>query len=88
MTVIKKLSKERSVLLISHRLANVVDSVRIYTLQEGRILEGGSHKELLVENGLYAKLYMEQKKLEAYAAGTEEFPKATRRKMEEGVRYA
>ncbi len=88
MTVIKKLSKERSVLLISHRLANVVDSIRIYTLQEGRILEEGSHKELLVKSGLYAKLYLEQKKLEAYAAGTGKFTKATIHKKEEGVKYA
>jgi ABC-type transport system involved in cytochrome bd biosynthesis fused ATPase/permease subunit len=88
MSVIKKLAKERSVLLISHRLANVVDSAQIYTLKDGKIVEGGSHKELLGKNGVYAGLYLEQKKLEAYALGETESKKPVRQMKEEGVRYA
>lgn len=88
MTVIRKLAQTRCVLLISHRLANVVDSVRIYTLKEGLIVEGGSHKELIGKNGVYAGLYLEQKKLESYAQGESDSKAVIRQMKEEGVRYA
>lgn len=88
MTVIRKLAQTRCVLLISHRLANVVDSVRIYTLKEGTIVEGGSHKELIGKNGVYAGLYLEQKKLESYAQGESDSKAVIRQMKEEGVRYA
>lgn len=88
MSVIKKLAEKRSVLLISHRLANVVDSVQIYTLKEGKIAEAGSHKELVGKNGVYAGLYLEQKKLEAYALGESDSKAVIRQMKEEGVRYA
>lgn len=102
--VIKKLAGRRTVLLISHRLANVVDSGRIYVLEEGRIAEEGNHEELLKGNGVYAGLYLGQKALEEYASGTDleqEEPgcltdgrkcrerKITRKPAEKGgVRYA
>ena len=88
MSVIKKLAEKRLVLLISHRLANVVDSVQIYTLKEGKIAEAGSHKELIGKNGVYAGLYLEQKKLEAYALGESDSKAVIRQMKEEGVRYA
>lgn len=66
MKVIKKLARSRSVLLISHRLANVVDSARIYVLRDGRIAEEGQHEELMEKNGIYAGLYLGQKELEGY----------------------
>lgn len=88
MSVIKRLAEKRSVLLISHRLANVVDSVQIYTLKEGKIAEAGSHKELIGKNGVYAGLYLEQKKLEAYALGESDSKAVIRQMKEEGVRYA
>lgn len=88
MTVIRKLAQTRCVLLISHRLANVVDSVQIYTLKEGMIVEGGSHKELIGKNGVYAGLYLEQKKLESYAQGESDSKAVIRQMKEEGVRYA
>lgn len=68
MGVIRKLAKNHSVLLISHRLANVVDSERIYVLENGRIAETGCHEELLKRQGVYAKLYLSQKALEEYPA--------------------
>lgn len=88
MSVIKRLAEKRLVLLISHRLANVVDSVQIYTLKEGKIAEAGSHKELVGKNGVYAGLYLEQKKLEAYALGESDSKTVIRQMKEEGVRYA
>lgn len=88
MSVIKKLAEKRLVLLISHRLANVVDSVQIYTLKEGKIAEAGSHKELIGKNGVYAGIYLEQKKLEAYALGESDSKAVIRQMKEEGVRYA
>lgn len=88
MSVIKKLAEKRLVLLISHRLANVVDSVQIYTLKEGKIAEAGNHKELIGKNGVYAGLYLEQKKLEAYALGESDSKAVIRQMKEEGVRYA
>lgn len=68
MRVIRKLAEERLVLLISHRLANVVEAGRIYVLQDGKIAEQGAHVELLQLNGIYGKLYLGQKALEEYAA--------------------
>lgn len=68
MQVIHKLAKERTVLLISHRLANVVPSDRIYFLEDGAITEQGDHAALLQKNGAYADLFQTQRKLEAYAA--------------------
>lgn len=66
MEVIRRLSKERAVLLISHRLANVVESNRIYVLRDGRVAEEGAHRELMEKNGSYAELYLRQKELEEY----------------------
>lgn len=68
MEVIHEMAKEKSVLLISHRLSNVVDSDCIYFLKDGRIAESGTHKELLMKEGAYANLYESQRKLESFAA--------------------
>lgn len=58
------LSKERSVILISHRLANVLGADRIYYMENGEVKETGTHDELISACGGYAKLYATQKKLE------------------------
>ena len=60
----KELSKEKSVIVISHHLANVVPADCIYYMESGEILESGSHAELMDKNGGYAQLYRTQKKLE------------------------
>ena len=60
----KALSREKSVIVISHRLANVVPADCIYFMETGRVREKGSHEELLRLDGGYAKLYLAQKKLE------------------------
>ena len=69
MEVIRELSQNHCVLLISHRLANVVDSRNIYVLSGGRLTEEGTHNELMGKKGIYAALYSEQNILESYGSG-------------------
>ena len=69
MKVVRELSQNHCVLLISHRLANVVDSQSIYVLSGGRLAEEGTHNELMGKKGIYAGLYSEQNILEAYGSG-------------------
>jgi ABC-type transport system involved in cytochrome bd biosynthesis fused ATPase/permease subunit len=64
MAEILELAKSKTVLLISHRLANVVDADCIYVLESGTVAEHGTHRELLTQNGLYAKLWNAQQALE------------------------
>ncbi len=66
MDVIHKLAETKTIILISHRLANVVKSDRIYMMKEGCIAETGTHEELMGENGDYADLYRAQMELEQY----------------------
>ena len=66
MQVIHELAKTRTVLLISHRLANVVKSDQIYFLKDGGIKERGTHAELMDESGAYRHLYESQMALEHY----------------------
>ncbi|MEE1394390.1 MAG: ABC transporter ATP-binding protein/permease [Negativibacillus sp.] len=70
MKVIHKLAKTKTVLLISHRLANVVQSDRIYFLKDGEIRESGTHEQLMQANGAYRNLFDSQMALEHY--GTKE----------------
>ena len=64
MANIKELSKTRSVIVISHRLANVVPSDLIYYMESEELVESGTHDELMAKGSGYAKLYTTQKKLE------------------------
>ena len=68
MEVIHNLAvSEKTVILISHRLANVVGSDNIYMLSEGKIAESGKHTDLINNNGEYMKLFSRQKALENYS---------------------
>ena len=57
---LKKLSNKNTTLVIAHRLSNVIDSDKIIVLENGKIAEQGTHKELLLKNGLYAEMWMRQ----------------------------
>ena len=63
---IQKLAKNKTIIMISHRLANVVNADRIYCLESGNIAESGTHEELLSNNSVYAKLWKTQAELESY----------------------
>ena len=67
MEVIKSLAGKRTVIMISHRLYNVMESDNIYMMNKGEITESGTHAELLAKQGEYAKLFNSQNALEAYA---------------------
>ena len=69
MTQIYALAKTKTVILISHRLANVVEADNIYVLDQGNIVEEGNHKALLLQHGVYAKLWNAQQELENYTEG-------------------
>ena len=69
MTQIYLLAKTKTVILISHRLANVVGADNIYVLDQGNIVEEGNHKALLLQHGIYAKLWNAQQELENYTKG-------------------
>ena len=66
MEVIKKLAKKKTVILISHRLANAVLADDIYVLEHGKIAGHGGHKTLMEQKGLYASLFNTQQSLENY----------------------
>jgi ABC-type transport system involved in cytochrome bd biosynthesis fused ATPase/permease subunit len=69
MREIHALAKTKTVILISHRLANVVAADNIYVLDKGNIVESGSHSQLLAANSAYAKLWNAQQELENYTRG-------------------
>ena len=64
MNNIVNMSKEKTVILISHRLQNVVKADMIYYMKEGEVVEHGTHTQLMKEKKGYAEMYTEQKNLE------------------------
>ena len=53
----QELTKEKTTLLISHRMSTVRMAERILVLDDGKLIEEGAHEELMKDNGLYARLY-------------------------------
>lgn len=67
MAVIQNMAKIKTVILISHRLENVVGSDKIFLLDKGKIEESGTHSELMSLNKKYKLMYSTQAELEKYA---------------------
>lgn len=66
MKEIKSLIGEKTVMVISHRLANIIDADTIYVLKDGKVIEYGSHADLIQNNSLYHELWNTQQDLETY----------------------
>lgn len=67
MQIIKDLSKTKTIILITHRLANVTDAKIIYVLEDGKLVESGNHNELVKSDSVYQKLWSSQVSLEEYS---------------------
>ena len=59
---LNRLSQNRTVLMIAHRLSTVVDADEIIVLEQGRVVERGSHEKLLGKHGAYARLWQLQQR--------------------------
>ncbi|MBN6061943.1 ABC transporter ATP-binding protein/permease [Aggregatibacter actinomycetemcomitans] len=66
---IQQLKHSKTIVMISHRLANAVNADQIYVLQSGRLAESGDHASLMAENGIYAEMFNQQKNLENIRMG-------------------
>lgn len=60
MAAIKSVAKERTAIIIAHRLSTVIDADSIAVLEQGQLVEQGTHDELLAKNGRYAQLWQAQ----------------------------
>ncbi|MHB1174198.1 MAG: ABCB family ABC transporter ATP-binding protein/permease [Sulfuriferula sp.] len=57
---LKEIAKSRTTLTIAHRLSTIIDADQILVMEQGEIVERGSHRELLAQNGVYARLWAMQ----------------------------
>jgi ABC-type transport system involved in Fe-S cluster assembly fused permease/ATPase subunit len=62
---LERISKNRTSLVIAHRLSTIVGADEIIVLDQGRIVERGTHQQLLAANGLYASMWNRQREAEA-----------------------
>ena len=65
----KKLSKDKTTLMIAHRLSTVVDADRIIVIDKGKIVEEGKHSDLVDKGGHYKKLWDEYQKAVEWKIG-------------------
>lgn len=65
----KELSKDKTTLMIAHRLSTVVNADRILVMENGKIVESGTHNELLTLGGVYKKLWSEYQKAANWRIG-------------------
>ncbi len=71
MAQIKELAETKTVILISHRLANVTEASRIYVMERGQVKEESDHQSLIRKGGVYARLWNAQQELEKYGGETD-----------------
>lgn len=64
--VIEEISKKKTVIYISHRLASIVKADKIYVMKQGQLVEQGQHQELMAAGGQYESLFSQQQELESY----------------------
>jgi ABC-type multidrug transport system fused ATPase/permease subunit len=55
--ILKELTKNRTVITVAHSLSSIINSDRIIFIKNGKIMEVGSHQELIKKDGLYRKMY-------------------------------
>ena len=67
MNVLRNISKNKTILLITHRLAQVVDTDKVYVMNSGEVIEEGTHDELMNNNGVYKNMFLVQYELEQYS---------------------
>lgn len=65
----KELSKDKTTLMIAHRLSTVINADRILVMENGKIVESGTHNELLTLGGVYKKLWSEYQKAANWRIG-------------------
>jgi ATP-binding cassette subfamily B protein len=68
LTRLKEVMRQRTSIIVSHRISTVRGSDRIFVLDAGRIVEHGTHDQLVRQNGLYAELHRKQLLEEELAA--------------------
>ncbi len=83
MAEIIRMAKTKSVLVISHRLANITGADTIYVMEKGKIVQSGTHTELLSHHGVYETLWTSQQSLEQYTQQTKQ-QRAEHQKTENG----
>jgi ATP-binding cassette, subfamily B, heavy metal transporter len=69
---LQSLAKQHTTLVIAHRLSTIMDADQILVLDNGQVLEQGTHQELLKANGAYAQLWQHQQEAAENAADTKE----------------
>jgi ATP-binding cassette subfamily B protein len=57
---LKEIARDRTTLIIAHRLSTIADAAQILVLDKGRIIERGTHMQLLAADGAYAQMWMRQ----------------------------
>ncbi len=51
------IKKDRTVIIISHSISQIIDADRIYAMENGRVMEGGTHQEIYDQNGTYKEIF-------------------------------